>query len=118
MVKIHGVPFRVNLCPPGMSTLNMGEIYWDQNTINVQADLPRERQEQVVWHEILHGLVDGEDVEEPFVRRVANGLYAVLRDNELLHDGWFERVLGVNPDDFDGTGDPVIVPFPREAGAA
>lgn len=94
---IHGVDFEVNLVHAHLSTLNMGESQWDKCLIQIMDDLPLERQQQVCIHEFVHVLLDGEEdrdaVDEGFVRRLGNSLWALLNDNDLLAPDWWERVL-------------------------
>lgn len=93
MVKFFGIPFRVHAVKPELSSTNMGETQFDKCQITLMGDLPVERQRQVFIHESMHNLLDGEDVEEPFVRRFANNLYDFLSANQLLREGWYEDIL-------------------------
>lgn len=97
MIRVFGCNFSVALDDSKMSQLNMGETYFDQCRVAIQSDLPRERQQQVAIHELVHILLDGEedrdDINEGFVRRLGNNLYATLVDNDLLRDGWFDAIL-------------------------
>ena len=93
MVKFFGIPFRVHAVHPELSSLNMGETQFDKCRITLMGDLPVERQRQVFMHESMHNLLDGEDVDERFVRRFSNTLYEFLDANHLLRDGWYEDIL-------------------------
>lgn len=88
---------EVKLVPAHLSTQNMGESLWDRCLIQIMDDLPLQRQQQVCIHEFVHCAVDGEEdkdeIDEAFVRRLGNSLWAILNDNQLLAPDWWERVL-------------------------
>ena len=112
-LDFFGVPFSVELVEAKLTTLNMGESTFDQCTIRVQSDMPRPRQEQVMIHEIIHVLLDGEDdepeIDEAFVRRMGNNLYEFLLANALLREGWFDRIV-------DHPDETKVVPINRARG--
>lgn len=69
-------------------------------TITLRADTPVQRQQQTLWHEVMHVVLEGETIgagrskrDEEFVTRVSNVLFSVLTDNKLLSTGWWNRVV-------------------------
>jgi len=93
VLYFFGIPFRVITAIAELASHNMGQTQFDKCQITLMGDLPVERQRQVLIHEAIHNLVDGEDVDEAFVRRLGNSLYDFLTINDLLRDGWYEDVL-------------------------
>jgi len=65
-----------------------GEHNANKQTIRLQKDdYCQQRIEQVFIHEILHAIdvqFNNDALEEQEVRRLGNGLYQVLKDNNLL----------------------------------
>lgn len=68
----------------------LGEIAYTDQTVFVRSDIPKERQDNVFIHEIVHGMLyemghkdfDNEDLIKP----LSNILYQVLKDNKLSFD--------------------------------
>lgn len=66
----------------------LGEIDYVNQTITIRSDIPEERKENVLIHEIVHGILfqcgskdyNNEDVINP----LANTLYQVLKENNLV----------------------------------
>jgi hypothetical protein len=102
VVVIFGIPFTVRTAIAELASHNMGQTQFDKCQITLMGDLPIERQRQVFIHEALHNLLDGEEgedaVDEAFVRRLGNSLYEFLVTNDLLKDGWYERLLDNPPE--------------------
>lgn len=102
MLWFFGIPFQVKTAIAELASHNMGQTQFDKCQITLMGDLPVERQRQVLIHESVHNLLDGEeddeDVDEAFVRRFSNSLYEFLVTNDLLRDGWYEKVLALSQD--------------------
>lgn len=60
-------------------------INFERLEIEMEPDIPPQRQELALLHEILHWCMRGEkmDDEENFVRRLEGKLYAALKRNNL-----------------------------------
>lgn len=63
-----------------------GHIDGDAQTIRIANDLGPDKERETLLHEIIHGTSFAmcSDLTEHQVRSMANGLYAVLRDNPTL----------------------------------
>jgi uncharacterized tellurite resistance protein B-like protein len=65
-----------------------GHVRYPENTIEIDADLAQDRKDNVLVHEILHAVLyeaGYDEHEEELVRRAANVLHGVLRENDF---GW------------------------------
>jgi len=65
-----------------------GATYSDKLEIRISPDLPKERQDEIFMHELLHACCDfvkieGKLTEEQFVSRIAPILCTVLKENKL-----------------------------------
>ncbi len=66
------------------SDCNGGWARWEQNEIIIASDVPQSRKEYLFFHELLHFInIYFEEKETTFL---AEALYQVLRDNNLLKD--------------------------------
>jgi hypothetical protein len=71
------------------SALN-GRIRHDQCEILIDADINKQVQRVVLWHEVIHGIIDGQggsDHDEGFVEMLAHEIVRVLQGNPELADG-------------------------------
>lgn len=89
-VKIGGVDYIVEYVPDlrdGDQGLN-GWIRYNDCKIQIDADLSDQRKRIVLWHEIVHGLLENAGAEsehdEKIVVALGYGLVQVLRDNPQL----------------------------------
>jgi len=63
-----------------------GQVSFDDCTIEIDADLSKERKHNVIAHELLHAMffeAGYDDHDEDLVIRVGNVLAQVLRDNDF-----------------------------------
>lgn len=82
VVMIDGLREKYNL---------YGQVRYPENLIEVDADLAQGRKDNVLIHEILHAILfeaGYDEQDEELVRRAANVLHGVLRDNEF---NWARR---------------------------
>lgn len=66
-----------------------GEINYIKQTIQIDKSLLKDKQEEVLIHEIIHGILEvqgfvEENENEHLIQCLANGLYQVLKSNQLL----------------------------------
>lgn len=66
----------------------IGQVDHDALIISVEAGLRSEKAEECFLHEVLHAVDEfmGVGLTESQVSQLSNGLYMVLRENELLKD--------------------------------
>ncbi|MBP3633152.1 MAG: hypothetical protein J6J43_01095 [Oscillospiraceae bacterium] len=89
-VRIAGVEYEVKEVPGLNNGTSMayGNINWDECVIKLSADagMSHARKCEVLWHEILHGLLHRVGLqpenEEHLVDMLAKGIYQVLQDND------------------------------------
>jgi len=69
----------------------LGEINYLNNKIKISIEdgISNQSQEQTLWHEIVHGIINYRNVsygadEETFVDELATGLYLLCKNNGLL----------------------------------
>ncbi|MEK4178541.1 ImmA/IrrE family metallo-endopeptidase [Aeribacillus sp. FSL K6-1121] len=63
-----------------------GQVTYDDCTIEIDADLSKERKHNVIAHELLHAMffeAGYDEHDEDLIRRVGNVLAQVLRDNDF-----------------------------------
>jgi len=65
-----------------------GVIDSEKSRIEISDGIDKQRQTQTFIHEILHGIATNYAVklDEDEVERLSNGIYAVLKSNNLLKD--------------------------------
>lgn len=66
-----------------------GDIHYGKCRIRVDADLDPQAKHLTLWHEILHGIlngagIDSADHDEQHIDALAHGIVQVLRDNPGL----------------------------------
>lgn len=83
-IKIGSQTITVTLTPACNidSDCNGGWAKWEYNHLLIASDMPRERIEQVFIHEVLHFI--NVYLSEEQCTYLAEGMYAFLRDNDLL----------------------------------
>lgn len=65
----------------------VGEISYNHGIIRVSSALCKQAQEQTLWHEILHGIMQNagkSDHSEEIIDLLATGIMGVLNDNPQL----------------------------------
>ena len=88
-VRIAGVEYEVVITPHLMNgaTAAYGHIDYENSRIELSDTFGAEHQKrcQILWHEILHGIVENNGMEikneEAVVDMFAKGIYQVLQDN-------------------------------------
>lgn len=85
--KIGGVKYKVQSVK-GLAKEHgvLGQIFYDDLLIKIDADLPRERMEETFVHEVLHGIFHEagyEEQDEDMINRVGKVLYQVFTDNPI-----------------------------------
>ena len=99
MIKVQGLNYQVLLRNAALTSDLDGESLLSDCMITIRANMPVQRQQQTLWHEVMHVIMEGEDggglspKEEKFVTRISNTLFAVLSDNRLLAPGWWNNVV-------------------------
>lgn len=83
-LKILGHIFKVQLVDPEDIEKSMGEQNNARNIIRIRKDIPKDQVYVTLIHEILHCIND--ELKEVEVEFLAQTLYAVLVDNDLLKD--------------------------------
>lgn len=101
MITIQGLDYTVELIPPGLHSNFVGQTLPDELRIMVSAAIAEQKQEEVLTHEIAHMLVQQEPMVtnqpheefEGFVSRLSTLIYETLVVNDLLVDGWFDKLV-------------------------
>jgi hypothetical protein len=106
VIRVAGLEYQVRLSahPGDFSSHDLtGEVDYESCNITVDARLSPRKQQQTFIHEIVHVIVEGEevskrkDVNERYVTRVSNILYSILADNDMLKDGWWDSIVDERP---------------------
>jgi hypothetical protein len=63
-----------------------GLIHYEDVIIEINSIRSIQSQEQIFWHEILHGIINDRDIElgeneEKIIDNLAKGIYALMKDN-------------------------------------
>ena len=82
-VTICGIDYmieRVTVIDEGVEGIVQGQIHYSQGKILIKDGLPKQIEEEVLTHEIVHGILNhiGESElaeNETFVQGLANGIY-------------------------------------------
>lgn len=75
-----------------------------KSIVYINDESSAQQQEETFWHEAVHGLTFNENMSEPMVGRLASSIYAFLKDNGMLEEGWLDKFIdkeesGENLDD-------------------
>lgn len=85
-LKVGGLTYKVTVTNNLLSGEDYnGEILYRQLKINLRASMDKTKQEQAFVHELMHAifLFTGHiDHDEKLVEELAQGLYAVIKDNK------------------------------------
>jgi len=87
-LKIGGTVYEIEYIPnlkspEDNSSLN-GRVTWTDSKIRVRKGLGRQRKNQVLIHEAVHGILEDyyiSDEDEGVVVKLANGIYSFIVDN-------------------------------------
>jgi Zn-dependent peptidase ImmA (M78 family) len=86
-VKVAGVTYEVKEVEGLAADHDLyGQVTYRNNIIKFDSALHQERKEQVFVHELFHAILyeaGYDEHDEEMVRRVANVLYQVLKDNHF-----------------------------------
>ena len=96
-VKIGGIVYPVRVVETPICVDHKectAAIHYETQYIEVAKNLGEERQEEALWHEVMHGIVrdrfhglDLGDDEEDVVEAFARGVHAFCVDNGLRFEG-------------------------------
>lgn len=91
-IKIGGVQYKVNYTDDLRDESGKrvsGTFHGDQSGIYVATDISKQKQYQVLIHEIMHGIISHFNIEddEHITHKVANGVYAFIVDNATFVKG-------------------------------
>lgn len=101
MISIQGLEYSVELVPPGLHSNFVGQTLPDDLRILVSETIHPQKQQEVLIHEITHMLVNQEPMItnqpheefEGFVSRLATLIYETFEQNDLLVEGWMEKLV-------------------------
>lgn len=85
-VDILGIPYEIKEVETiDKGTLIIGQINYLEQIILLDKSLPKEKKEQTLLHEILHGILSAlgyDDIndDEHLVQSISSALYQVLRN--------------------------------------
>ena len=89
-VKILGMDYTVKMCGEGELSDGdyIGRIVTKKALIRIDKTAETQPQEELLIHEILHGIDLAMDtqIKETVIKRLANGFYAVLKDNPHIFE--------------------------------
>lgn len=102
MIRVCGLKYRVALTQVDIRNDQLGETVYDDCAINIRAHMALEKQQQTLWHEITHIIMEGEETgrkkyDEAAVTRISNILWSILDDNQLLKPDWWQNVVDEQP---------------------
>lgn len=87
-VTLCGIPYRVVLCDDSFDIdLHMGQIKYGKGEIRISNQVTPELQMQVLFHEMLHGMLfligrNEEAADENLVQSLSNAMYQIFRIKE------------------------------------
>lgn len=88
-IKIGAIQYKVNVVNEcDEDNLNIdGKIVFPKQEIRIKNGLEKEYQENVLLHEVIHGIFEfcGWEQNEENITRLSNALYQVLKDNNLFN---------------------------------
>jgi Zn-dependent peptidase ImmA (M78 family) len=96
-VKVAGITYHTKEVDNLSYDHNLyGQVTYANTLIKIDSGLSEEKKEQVFVHELFHAILHEagyDEHDEEMVRRVANVLYQVLKDNELRFSQQNEQIL-------------------------
>lgn len=112
-VRVNGIDWNVTEESQKLATSNIiGLTDFEQCNIEIKRGLDQQRAEQVFFHELLHILLVDEEFThdvETVVSRVSQTLYGTLVDNDLLVNGWLDRMIDNTEEKLEVDSKRVIV---------
>jgi len=110
-VKIQGLLYDVELVAPGLHSDFAGQTFPEDLRILVSAAIHPQKQEEILIHEITHMFLIQEPMimarehaeSEGLISRLAAILYETLTDNELLVDGWMDKLVDKRSEEVDAS---------------
>jgi len=91
-IIINGITYKILIKKPVKCNLSeeqfRGSADYKDATITISNAYQQESKERTLIHEILHILDDDYkiDLSEDHIRRIATGIYTVLKSNKLLKE--------------------------------
>lgn len=91
-IKVSGIWYKIEIAKDTSDdmneALNRGKVAFSKGIIKILDSYFPESKVRTLLHEIIHILDDdlGLDLDEKTIRRLASGLYQVLKDNNLLKE--------------------------------
>jgi len=89
-VKIGGIEYKVSEVEPDHNELDSdswGCIEHEKSEIFISKAINIQKKEEVLIHEILHGIVDYVELDgelnDEYIAKISKTLYQVLKDNDL-----------------------------------
>ena len=85
-INICGIPYKIKEVPvidEADEGIIQGKIIYSQSTIYIKKDLPKKLKKQVLYHEIIHGVLvalgyNEQSADEAFVQSLATALYKIF----------------------------------------
>jgi Zn-dependent peptidase ImmA (M78 family) len=86
-IKVGAMWYQVNIVPDMHARQGLyGEVFYNNQTIEIAGDVSEQRQLNVFLHELIHAILfesgDMTEQDEAYVRRFSNLLTQVFIDNE------------------------------------
>ena len=85
-IKIDGEKWKVRkVKPSGLDDSYIGRAHYPSHQISIDKTISNDRQASVMLHELIHVVSTnrGMALKEHQVESLANGLFAIIRDNDL-----------------------------------
>lgn len=88
-VRIGHIDYKIVEMEKLTASANYGMFVSEDEEIHLRSGMSPRRTGEVLLHEILHGIVEHQNLllkedEERIVTSIANGLSAVIRDNQAV----------------------------------
>lgn len=93
-VKVGPVKYDIKFFPPGFNNHNYGRTDFIRQEIHLCPETDNARLNVVIWHEIIHAMIDSHHLEflqdmdgihnENYVQRLALALSELMTRNNLL----------------------------------
>jgi hypothetical protein len=88
-VRIGGKDYEIIKTNLAFTDSLQGQISYGELKIRLEESLPEQNGEEVLLHEIIHGVFNHMRIEqdEELVEKLGNGLYQVISDNPHIFGG-------------------------------
>ena len=101
-INICGIPHRIEELPiidEGFNGIVQGHITYSETLIQLRASLPPELKKEVLFHEVVHGMLstlgyDDLSNNEQFVQCFANAMYQMFEFKEGIINDVPDNVRG------------------------